>query len=225
MRIYGHASGSVLTLAERLADCPIGLRWGGAFAPGAINGEVHLLDGLQQLQALEAAQVPHVELITDRLDAELRAAQGVVLLGRKRQHTQGFDIRFSDRNRIRGQRNWLRSEFWTVYNPALAEWRFHILNGKSIARGLKVWVGGEIPETRIRSRRLGWHMSHTQTPPKALRELAKAAVAAVGYQLGAVDIIQTHAEQGLVCEINSRPSIRDEYTLFHYADALRALGA
>lgn len=233
MRIYGHASGSVLALAERLADCPIGLRWGGAFAPGAINGEVHLLDGLQQLQALALAQVPHVELITDRLDAQLRAAQGIVLLGRKRNHTQGKDIRWSNVQQRRGSplRPWYRSDFWTVFTPSIAEWRFHILKGSSIARAQKV----EMPlpqrnefmrEFPIRARRLGWHMRHDIDPPKRLRELAKAAVAACKYELGAVDLLQTTAEgEGLVLEVNSRMALRDEYTLSRYATALRALGA
>lgn len=218
MVLHGHVKGSVLGLTERLRDSPVQLRWGGPMVAGAVNGQCHLLNGLEQLQRFKDAGVETVDFTARLLEARLRS-RTELLLGRKLNHTQGKDIK------LVAQRRWEDSDYWTLYVPAVWEWRVHILNGKSIARGLKVWAG-EGPELathpKIRSRRLGWRLNHKPDLPKIIREAAKAAVAAVGYDLAAVDILQT--EDGpVVLECNSRPAIRDEYTLTQYTKALGSL--
>lgn len=226
MRIYGHNTGLILQLAEQLRDVDVGLRWGGPQVAGAINGDVHLMDGLEQLQVLQTKRIKVPEFIV-----RFPTQPGEDWLGRRRHHTQGRDI-IPVGSRIRGRRNWQNSDYFVRYIPnVVREWRFHILKGASIARGLKYYIGlrnnaGPIPEPEhpiIRSRRLGWHLRHDIDPPKALREQAKAAVEAVGYDLGAVDILELEDGTGCVLEVNSRPAIRDEYTIDKYASALRAL--
>jgi hypothetical protein len=233
MIIHGHATGSVRNLLEPLFDCPVHLRWGGDFVPGAINGQAHLLNGLEQLQAFRAAGVACPDFTTD-LQTARDWSQSSIVLGRLLNHTQGKDIisiaplgqMFGKRRGPR--RTWNDSDFWVRYALASVEWRFHIVNGQSIGRGLKSpSIATHTPrpgEPTIRSRRLGWVLDHTQKPPEAARELAKAACAAVGYDLAAVDLLQLAGKrQFMVLECNSRPAIRDRYTIAAYAKALRAL--
>lgn len=231
MRIYGHRTGSILELERRLADCNVSLRWGGPQVAGAINGQVQLLDGLQQLQILQTKGIIVPTFSTQ--SAVCEQLEGL-WLARKRNHTQGKDIipcTLRGVQRVKGRRNWRDSDFFIKYIPAVREWRFHILNGQSIARGLKVIVDNyphaqavaEFTHPIIRSRRLGWHMEHTTVPSKVVRAAAKAAVAAVGYDLGAVDLLELADGSACVLEVNSRPAIRDEYTLTAYEQAFRRL--
>lgn len=195
---------------------------------GAINGQAHLLDGLQQLQVLgsKGIAVPTFVTHTDWRNRTEPIMDGGIWLARKRNHTQGRDI-ISVGTRIRRRRSWQNSDFFTKYvSGVVREWRFHILQGKCIARATKVWAASGPEPTQapvIRSRRLGWHMRHDIKPPKGLRQVAKDAVAAVGYDLGAVDLLELADGSAMVLEVNSRPAIRDEYTLAAYEAAFRKI--
>lgn len=233
MQILGHTRGAVLGLAARLTDCPVRLRWGGPQVEDAVNGRAHLHDGLEQLRTFEAAKIPTVQFTTDSRVRDRLVDEGRIVLGRSLHHTQGLDIVWPGQS---AKRNiaWNKRDFWTVYRPSVCEWRIHIVNGHSIARGLKHFAPEEDDSLAlklgskviIRSRRLGWHMRHDTTPPKGLRDLAKQAVTACGYDLGAVDVLQigdgkATPLQYCVLEVNSRPAIRDDYTLDAYEKALR----
>lgn len=239
MQILGHARGAVMTLAERLADCNVRLRWGGQQVDGAVNGKAHLADGLEQLKAFAGANVSTIQFTTDPKIRDQWVATGFKVLGRSLHHTQGRDIVWPGQSAKKNVA-WNKRDFWVIYQPAYQEWRVHIVNGNSIARGLKHFkpaeVGTELESkttwdanTIIRSRRLGWVMRHDVEPPKGLRTIAKEAVKAVGYDLGAVDILQLATKPAgadqkfMVLEVNSRPAIRDEYTLTAYEKALRRL--
>lgn len=242
MNLYGRAEGTILALQASLADCDVGLRWGGSRVPGqVINGQVHLLNGLEQLQAFEAAEVSCPKFTTNITTAALWADGGIELgspiFGRKFAHSQGKDIISfgpGETNPLyfynaRRKRAWASSDFWVRYVPSVREWRFHILRSGgtylSIGRALKVWrgEGPEPPEGTIlvRSRRLGWHLDHSVKPPAALRDLAKRACEACAYELGAVDILELADGTGCVLEVNSRPALRDPYTLTVYTNALK----
>jgi len=222
VKIFGKQTESIVALAARLPDVEVGVRWGGPNVPGALNGG-RLLDGWEQLEALHAAGVPHPAYSNELQDALDTVRAGGVVMGRRTDHTQGKDIRFSDRPRVRGQRKWQNSDYFVEWEQSIREWRFHIFRGESIGRGLKVC--GDLGLTgwgaRIRSRRLGWTLDHKPKPDKALREAAKAAVAAVGYDFGAVDLLELTDGMPCVLEVNSRPALRDEYTLSCYAEAIR----
>ena len=232
MIVHGHACGSVLQLAARLADVDIHLRWGGPQVHGAINGGVHLLNGLEQLQAFSTARVPHPHVLLPHETAAVNASieMGSVLLGRRLEHTQGRDIRPSNTPATRHLRRWQDSDFYTTYVAARSEWRFHILRRRdgtltSIGRGRKVWVRQDDAPTTgviVRSRRLGWHLAHNIDPPKGLRSAAKAAAEACHYDLAAVDVLELQDGRACVLECNSRPALRDDYTLSAYERALRS---
>lgn len=195
---------------------------------GAINGQAHLLDGLEQLQVLGSKGLVVPEFVTN-VDGRLRLDTvpfDGVWLARKRDHSQGKDI-IPVGTVVRKRRRWQDSDFFVKYIPGVVrEWRFHVVKGESIARATKVWAGhGSEPTTApvIRSRRLGWHMRHDVEPGKGLRKAAKAAVEAVGYELGAVDLLELTNGSAVILEVNSRPAIRDEYTLAAYERAFRRL--
>lgn len=227
MRIHGHNTGSIAALAARLQDVDLDLRWGGQQVPRAINGTIHLLDGLEQLQAFEAAGVPSVPFTLRLPEALDWVEDGSVVFARKRNHTQGRDIiTFGEHTLITAAltRRLTAADFYTRFAASTAEWRIHIFQGQSIARAKKVYTAAGAPALYpIRSRRLGWTMEHTSEPPKDLRDLARAAAAACKYELAAVDVLQTGPKTFLALECNSRPALRDEYTLGQYVRAFRAL--
>jgi hypothetical protein len=236
----------IMQVAERLVDQPnIHLRWGGDFMIGAINGSCPLLNGLQQLQRFTANNVPTVEYTTDPVIRDQWMLANHIIFGRKLHHTQGKDIVVPGHKgncmrtighvkctckAARRTAKWLTSDFWVKYIASAAEWRMHILKvpGReqkvvSIARGLKTYSSASKPADNpiIRSRRLGWTLQHTEMPPKGLRQLAKQAMLACGYDLGAVDILVLPDSTFKVLEVNSRPAVRDEYTIEKYVSALR----
>lgn len=253
LQIFGKQTETTESLQQSCGDIRLGLRWGEQQHAGAINGQVHLLDGLEQLRALQAAEVNCPEFI---IDSNLLYANNQhldfrnVWLGRKLNHTQGKDIIASSALGTRKRRELFMSrDFYTKYTPSIAEWRMHVVKFergyRTIARSLKVHIDEDIFNPNgiiIRSRRLGWHMSHETDPPKGLREIAKKAVEACAYELGAVDILDLgltpratsdsdsaatspSASRFMVLEVNSRPAIRDDYTLSAYTKAFTALAS
>lgn len=199
----------------------VALRWGGPQVPGALNGSVHLLNGLEQLEAFRASETRCPDFTTD-LEVALTWPQ---FFGRRLNHTQGRDIvAFGPDTPITGPltRRLGACDFYTRFLPSIAEWRIHVLHGQSIARGKKVYTGHGTPGV-IRSRRLGWTLEHRSEPPKGLRELARRAAKACKYELAAVDILQTGPKTFVALECNSRPAIRDPYTITQYERALRGL--
>lgn len=237
MEIFGFTkSPTAIALGQALADCPARLRWGGNKVQNAINGSASLLDGFEQLKRFGESAIPTVEWTNDPAVRDSWQQGGALLLGRKASHTQGYDIVIP--GTFKSNQRWLKRDFWVKYMTSSKEWRIHILRNprtgayNSIARGLKTytWPAGQ-PDPRpatwhhlgiqIRSRRLGWTLRHDQPPANPLRELAKNAVQACGYDLGAVDILELGPGLYRVLEVNSRPAVRDDYTLTAYTKAIR----
>lgn len=222
MIIHGRHTPSILRLAERLEDVDVGIRWGGGEVPGALNGLCYIATGQEQLEVFQVHEIKTPRFTTERFEAEEWWESGSTVIGRRANHTQGRDIRFCDRVRQRGHRRWYNSDYFVEWLPSVSEWRFHIFNGKSIARGKKVYtLDGPEPEQPIRSRKFGYKMVHDQVPPKGLRKLAKRSVEALGYQFGAVDVLELQDGSGCVLEVNSRPGLRSELVLNAYEKAIR----
>lgn len=237
----------IMSVAAQLADQPgIRLRWGGDYVSGAINGTCKLLTGVEQLARFGASGIPTVDYTTVPSQRDLWAQQGEMVLGRRLNHSQGKDIvipghlatcpRMSNGRALctckvlRRSKRWLERDYWVKYvYGVVSEWRLHIIKARSgelvsIARGQKVYTGGGPAPTIapiVRSRRNGWTLRHDTPLPKGLRELAKKAVAACGYDLGAVDALALEDGTFKVLEVNSRPAVRDDYTTSKYVEALR----
>ncbi len=116
---------------------------------------------------------------------------------------------------------------YTEYIPKKAEYRFHVFGDQVIDIQQKKKKRGfdeEQRDTRIRNLHNGYIYSRDGVaPPDGAADLAIRAVAALGYQYGAVDLIYNEKRnQCYVLEVNSRPGLMGT-TLDKYADALITL--
>jgi len=91
---------------------------------------------------------------TDDINLALQwVDEGILVLGRKNNHTQGRDI-VSPKLKNR----WNNSEYWVKFVPSKEEWRIHVLNGKVIARGKKFQYEDPWRKLLVRSRGNGWRL-------------------------------------------------------------------
>lgn len=111
---------------------------------------------------------------------------------------------------------------YTEYIPKKAEYRFHVFYGEVIdIQQKKKKAGVDERNTRIRNLHNGYvYCRDGIVAPDGAANLAIRAVAACGYQYGAVDIIYNEKRgQCYVLEVNSRPGLMGT-TLEKYAEAL-----
>jgi hypothetical protein len=116
-----------------------------------------------------------------------------------------------------------RAPLYTAYIPKKAEYRVHVFDGKVVdiqQKRKKRGFEGE-REAKIRNLRNGYvYCRDGINAPAGLDTLAVAAVRAVQYHYGAVDIIYNEKKDKLyVLEVNSRPGLMGT-TLEKYSDAL-----
>jgi hypothetical protein len=112
---------------------------------------------------------------------------------------------------------------YTEYIPKKSEFRFHVFGGEVIDVQEKRKKRGFENErnTRVRNVNNGYvYCRDGINPPNGAADLAVRAVAACGYQYGAVDLIYNEKRnQCYVLEVNSRPGLMGT-TAEKYADAL-----
>ena len=172
-------------------------------------------DKLDQLRMMERAKV-RMPKFTDKLDDARKLMEGgATILGRFRNHTCGKDIVVNKLKRT-------CREYWTVYVPSTEEWRIHIFDGLSIARGKKIFEGvaTEENEIAIRSRGNEYHMTHKVDPPEGMRDFARKMVKACGLAYGACDILVGRDGKFYGLEVNTAPAM-DNYTRAAYVKAIR----
>lgn len=191
---------------------------------GTFNfGTMHC-NKLEQLQRMTEAGVGCVE-VTEDFDTAYESVMPMpnghepipIWLGRKLHHTQGKDILLPD------NKFWRIRDYWTKFIPSTEEWRIHIFDGKSIARGKKVFADAtQAPNTpiNIRNRGRNWLIVHAPDPPRGMRDLARRAVEACGETYGAVDILVGVDRKFYALEVNCAPAM-DGYTLAAYVKAIR----
>jgi len=117
-----------------------------------------------------------------------------------------------------------RAPLYTEYIPKKAEYRFHVFGDQVIdiqQKKKKREFNEDERDTRIRNLHNGYIYSRDGVnPPNGAADLAIRAVAALGYQYGAVDLIYNEKRnQCYVLEVNSRPGLVGS-SPFKYADAL-----
>lgn len=116
-----------------------------------------------------------------------------------------------------------RAPLYTEYIPKKAEYRVHVFGNTVIdiqqKRKRRGFDGDR--DTRVRNMANGYvYCRDGITPPSGIEALAVAAVRAVGYQYGAVDVVYNEKNARLaVLEVNSRPGLLGT-TLDRYSDAL-----
>ena len=189
--------------------------WGGrlsAPAGSVLNGSP-VADKREELRRLAEAGVPVPEVT----DADLPEAERALWLGRSRNHYAGLDL-------LRGVRH---PSFYVRRLNLVDEFRVHVFDGKCICVGRKV-PSDEPSAYRsdwIRSRVAGWRIAfddeaRAAAEGRAIRTRSKAAVAALGYNFGAVDVGVEDTGRTVVLEVNSAPGLSD-YTAAKYAEAIR----
>lgn len=112
---------------------------------------------------------------------------------------------------------------YTAYIPKKREYRFHVFGESVIDVQQKRKKRGfeSTRDTRIRNVNNGYvYCRDGINPPNGAADLAIRAVAACGYEYGAVDLIYNEKrDQCYVLEVNSRPGLMGT-TLEKYAEAL-----
>ena len=117
----------------------------------------------------------------------------------------------------------VQAPLYTAYIPKKAEYRYHIFNGKviDVQQKRKRRDHDEDRNTRVRNLSNGYvYCRDGISPPDGAADLAIRAVAAVGYQYGAVDMVYNEKQNKCyVLEVNSRPGLMGT-TLERYTEAL-----
>lgn len=124
-------------------------------------------------------------------------------------------------NYTQGRTTYPNADYYVAYIKKEREFRVHVINGASVRmcekiprnRGATVWNSDNS------------HFSFADITPRetrqAVRQMAKAAVVALGMDFGAVDIMW-HRGEAIVLEVNSAPSLTEnDSTLERYVEHIR----
>ena len=116
-----------------------------------------------------------------------------------------------------------RPDFWVKKEDIVREFRVHSFKGRSIRAGMKVHRPGiAIPHEWIRSWDGGWRISYDGASVRQRhRDIAHAAIEALGLDFGAVDIAERRDGNVFVLEVNRAPGLEGG-TITVYANAIRA---
>jgi len=226
MKVYGNSKWpTVRWLRNTLAPIPSDqdLAWG-IERPNSIGGQPKLY-GLNQLSLLKDHEIPVPTFYTTLQEATQGLCEGQLVVGRRNNHSQGRFIYFPTPPRTISEK-WLTADYWTAWiSEVTAEWRVfcasssYLPKARTFAVGKKVSLE-ETPLPNIRSRRLGWVISFTEKPPKGIRPLARKAVDALGYDFGAVDILQLPSGEFIVLEVNSAFALKSPHTRRRFLQTL-----
>lgn len=113
-------------------------------------------------------------------------------------------------------------DYFSKKEEIVEEFRVHSFLGKSIKAGVKVVREGvDAPNPWIRSLNGGWRIRYDGFESrKEMREVAAAAVKALGLDFGAVDLGRLRGGGLIVLEVNKAPGLGDG-TVNTYARAIR----
>lgn len=185
------------------------------------------LNSIEQLDCFRAAGLATPMYTTNLEEAKDWVREGRKVWGRRLEHTRGNDIvgtRYRPPTKRKPEywnRQWLDRDFWVQFIPDVVnEWRVHIFQGRCIAKGRKVQTGPATRTQLVRSRNNGWTLDHTTELPDHVRETARRACAASGYNFGAIDCLELPHQVVVPLEINSAPALGSQYTIDAYTQAL-----
>lgn len=178
-------------------------------------------DKITQLNKFKAAGVSHPPFVTRAEDVSQLDAKYIV--ARTLTNSTGGKgiVVFEKQAGVS-----VRAPLYTAYISKQAEYRVHVVNGKVIDVQQKKLKNGmqddENRNSRIRNLANGWVYTRSGVvPPDNMPQLAIDAVAALGYEYGAVDIVWNQKQNKcFVLEVNSRPGLQGT-TVENYCNALR----
>lgn len=166
---------------------------------GVLNNGIRRVNKLEELRVFEREGIRTVPFTTEPQDG---------FLPRSRRHRSGNDLNTPPTN----------PDFYVRKIDFDREFRVHVFRGKSIRLGLK--FPKENAHEWIRTGTNGWRFSYgllaQELYVKGVRDAAKRAVAALGYDFGAVDVACV-GNKPYVLEVNSAPGLENENTAKAYA--------
>lgn len=177
-------------------------------------------DKLTQLQRFQENGISCPEFTTDRNVASAWAGDGGAVVCRTLlRGSEGRGIVVAET-----AEQMVAAPLYTKYIKKMREFRVHVLNAQVIDVQEKRKRRDFTPDqrdTRIRNTANGYVFCRDgMVEPEGLRGVAQQAVAALGYLMGAVDIIYNErGNQCYVLEVNSCPGMEGT-TLEKYADAI-----
>lgn len=136
---------------------------------------------------------------------------------RTRYHRCGMDLLRHDGGET------VRADYWVEWVPTVAELRCHVFRGQVRRVGIKTPDPTETGHhPTIRSEAAGWTLVYGRSKTGryatgAVRDACVKAIAAVGYDFGAVDVGIKADGSPVVFEVNSAPGL-DGRTLLRYAE-------
>lgn len=164
-------------------------------------------DGIEQLRT---RLVEFQTALRTAAPVETRSAPQGEWVGRENSHMGGSDLLVPTTN----------PEYFSRKENFTQEFRVHSFNGRSLRAGVKVPRNGMTPHPWIRSWDGGWRINYDGvTARQAQRDIAHAAVEALGLTFGAVDIGQRADNSLVVLEVNRAPGLEGG-TISAYARAI-----
>lgn len=176
---------------------------------------------LETFKALEAAGVSHVPYTSSKETAKAWQNKGSVIFARTTGGQGGSGITIVGE----GHSSDLPDRpLYTLYVKKKKEFRVHVFRGQVIDVQQKKRRNGSEADSLIRNHDNGWIFAHMDiVEPDGIRDLAIAAVRAVGLDFGAVDIIWNEKQNKcFVLEVNTAPGLTDS-TAEKYANAINSL--
>lgn len=184
------------------------------------NVTINPLNKIEQFQRFKTSEISAPEFACDRAGLDKIGAK-IIFARTLINSTNGRGIVEFNREE---QSEYPDAPLYTEYIPKKSEYRVHVFAGEVIdiqQKKRKRDFDGDLRDPRIRNVNNGYvYCRDGIDPPDGLTTLAIQAVAACGYQYGAVDIIYNEKRnQCYVLEVNSRPGLMGT-TLVKYADAI-----
>lgn len=185
-----------------------------------------------QLDQFSDAGVPTLELTKERRTANRWLKAGHRVMARSDAGMDGDGIQV-----VEPGQELPNSEFYTQYFDKTHEYRYHVFQGAVIDRVQKKRdtehkMFEKPGQGDVRTWSNGWIFAHRSLHlPKAADEIMERAcinaVAAVGLDFGAVDILAKfdgdRLEACAVCEVNSAPGLVKDQTIEAYVKAIKAV--
>ena len=172
---------------------------------------------------LQVAGVPTVGWFRSGLGIPQILKEGVVVFARKSlTGTQGQGIVV-----MKTPDDFVDASLYTLYEPGCKEYRVHVAFGKVINFQQKKKKRGMDVDKYIRSYDKGWIFARQGVVvPDSTQQVSIAAVAALGLDFGAVDILHNpKTGKDFVLEINTAPGLDSDNSIGCYANAFKQFAA
>lgn len=129
-------------------------------------------------------------------------------IGRKKRHERGYGFWLCLQEADVRAATEAGADYFIPYVPTKGEYRVHVVGGMVPFMQRKEFTGkGKILSPWLRNKRLGWRLVRCPELP-AVCELGVRAVAALGLDFGAVDILRSDDDNLWVLEVNTAPALR-----------------